>query len=50
VELSVPICSPVSVALSVPSAASVAVPVAEVVAIAAVREAVRQYCAPVALC
>jgi len=46
----VPICNPVSVALSGPSAASVAAPVAEVVAVAAVREAARQYYAPVALC
>lgn len=47
-----PICSPVSVALSDPSVASVAVPGVEVVVevVAAVRKAVRQYYAPVALC
>lgn len=50
-ELSVLIYSPVSVALSDPSVALIAAPVvAEVVAVAAVREVARQYCAPVALC
>lgn len=49
-ELSVPICSLVSVALSDPLVALVAVPVvAEVVAVAAVRKAGQQYYAP-ALC
>lgn len=51
VELSVPICSPVSVALSDPSVASVAVPVEVVVeVVVAVWKAVQQYYAPVALC
>lgn len=44
------ICSLISVALTGPLVASVAVLVAEVVAVAAVREAVQQYYAPVALC